>query len=305
MLGFALSVALHGALLLTLTARELPPTSTFTDPSSQLFGETFEIRLEAPTQTTRDSKDVAAFGPPTESSPLPVASRSSAVPEAPTVAPSRKTPVLPSAVRPSSDRTPNGESAPSSALPVERSSGAERGGDEARPTSGGSAAYGREGTALGKVRLLSAFAKTLPLAAKLFRGWTSAPLGVRSSILVELLVAGDGRLERVSVVHGDARSLLAQTAVKNEDFLRAGRFALREEGAGRLLVSLSVVVEARPPAALPALDMEDALDGTAEEIVALGQRLDPARATLAPTGVYFTYGSGRHVEISIEDVTPL
>lgn len=306
LLSLVLSLVLHVALYFALRGAAPPPWPTEAT-SSALFGVTFEVDT-----LPRASEAATPSAPPVAaSSPAALAASAGAsLPEE--TPPARDVSVEPASSEdgPRLDVAPKAEPKvtpkPLSTPKVIRDPESKEGGSKPRAkaadpiapsTSAGSAeqsvapagTYGQEGVASARASLYAAFVRTLPLAGKLLPGWLEAPPGQKSKVLVELRVDGSGRLQEVQIVRGDTKSLLARTALKNEAFLSRGTFAIRGEQEGQMLIELSSEVEEREPS-----EEEDAR----ARVVALGQRIPPSPPGRPPTGAYFTYGNGRHIELS-------
>jgi len=322
--AFCFSFALHGLLYFVLKAQK-PSLPRLEVTNSALFGATFEIdtvpssaeargdgangatnepgavgavgaeseggaEAEAPSEAQGPDKvDASESAPAEEKKPTPPPK---AIPKPSSAAPSP--PINPPAPAPTegasaspSPRAPSSASAPTAASSPPGTSGS-----EPNPSSG---AYGQQGVARARASLFAAFVRTLPLAGKLLPAWLDAPLDEKQKVLVELRVDASGHLHEIEIVRGDTKSVLARTALKNEAFLSRGTFAIQGEREGQMLIELSSEIQQRAPS-----EEEDA----ATKVVSLGQRIPDSAPGQPPTGAYFTYGNGRHIELraSIVDI---
>lgn len=301
--GLALSFALHASFYFALGRAALPPWPKGSE-NSALFGATFDVEtLPAPAaeqgaQASASHSGSYDRGPsgdtsvePSEPDPSRLkSSEGSAVGQPPAPRTPHKIPASsPPKPKPKTlkDAQSPGLDAPRAGTNSVRNATAGQTARE-RGEASGTGAYGQEGTAQARASLFAAFVRTLPLAGKLLPGWLDQPVGQKSKILVELRVDGTGRLREVELIRGDTKSLLARTALKNEAFLSHGIFAIRGEQGGQLLIELSSEVEEREPSS-----EEDA----SGRVVALGQRIAESPPGKPPTGAYFTYGNGRHIEL--------
>lgn len=307
------SFALHGLLYFGLQAQR-PRLPRLEMTSSALFGATFEIETvppsaeaagERPSTVPGESTHAADAMPVPEQEDAPahepgskaparlVKASASEPPQAPGRPPTRRGPNAPDDAHGSGAPAREGASAPARAsAPSGQSTAAGRSASEPEASSG---AYGQEGIARARASLFSAFVRTLPLAGKLLPAWLEAPLDQKQKVLVELRVDAGGRLHEIEIVRGDTKSVLARTALKNEAFLGRGTFSIQGEREGQMLIELSSEIEQRSPS-----EEEDA----GSKVVSLGQRIPDSAPGQAPTGAYFTYGNGRHIELraSIVDV---
>lgn len=297
------SFALHGLLYFGLEAqRSRLPRLEVT--STALFGATFEVDTTPPSDEARgagvngaarepgtvsaegaegrDQPDAAEVAPAEEKKPTPP-SAPTPKPAAVTVSPPKKPPASAPANATSASPSPSVPSSPSASSGASASPGA--GPSEAGVSTG---AYGQEGVARARASLFAAFVRTLPLAGKLLPAWLEAPLDQKQKVLVELRVDASGHLHEIEIVRGDTKSVLARTALKNEAFLGRGTFAIQGEREGQMLIELSSEIQQHA-----ATEDEDA----GSKVVSLGQRIPDRVPGQPPTGAYFTYGNGRHIEL--------
>jgi len=151
------------------------------------------------------------------------------------------------------------------------------------------ASFGQEGAPAGTVDLLAAYLKTLPLAGKLDSTWTRLPLGQAGTIELSLRIDEQFHLAPV-VVHESpdlpAPLHLKKMAMKNRAWLLHGTFALKSQSAkGTQRLRLSAVISEK--------------EADADTPDAPGTRALGTRGGQSPTGAYFTYFSGRHVELTL------
>ena len=159
---------------------------------------------------------------------------------------------------------------------------------------GSSGTFGETGEEQAPSELRRAFIKTLPLAAKLDAEWLSAELGALESVVVEVEVDETGRVQSIVPRSGDSSGPLARAASKNRLFLGRGRYVLHDEsGARRLLLRLAGRISQNAPSAEAEPE---------SKVVALGLRVNPSDKTAEPTGAYFTYDNGRHIELLMQAV---
>ncbi len=210
------------------------------------------------------------------------------------------------------DTLPNGasskgETKPSTAPPRASTSTAAReqhelsGRASSTPSSAASpsGSFGEEGVEAPTVQLRRAFVKTLPLAARGDPAWLELPLGSTFEGSFVLRVDESGLLDGVTMLEAKDDAL-SRAAIKNRLFLRAGRFAVREARRGELRLHIRARIEQHAP-----LGAEDSSDGGGVGLVtAIGMRIDPSSQSAPPTGAYFTYGSGRHVEFEVSEIAP-
>lgn len=181
----------------------------------------------------------------------------------------------PSAVDPFDQAVPGQPSSSASAPP--------------RPSTG---AYGQEGESNVTLDLFPAFLKTLPLAAKADDVWQSFSAGSAGTIEIIVSIDDGGRLLPIEAIESPtvpAPAHLKRAVTLNRNFLLHGRFALgadRETGQQRLRLTARV-------------SKRDADRDTPE---AEGVRAFGLQGGEPPTGVYFTYFSGQHVEIEMRRV---
>lgn len=287
------SIALHGALgvwFIQQKARLRAEPSLASETT--LRGTTFEMDLGS----MRESD------PPAALAPAPAAP-ASAVPAASAAEPAETSSVQP-AIEPHPEPTEKPRPAvaaakpkqPSPPSPPKRSPSSLAADTQPKPPSAGRAevggsSYGAEGAAAGRLSLLRSFIKILPLAAKLLPGWLDADLGSQAKVLAELRVSGEGELISIEILKGDKSQLVAQSIRRSQVFLRSGRFVGAAGMVNTLLVSVRGTISMKPSNEDP---------DAAGKVIALGQRTDPAHPAAPPTGAYFTFGSGRHVELEVE-----
>ena len=157
-----------------------------------------------------------------------------------------------------------------------------------------SGSYGEEGQTEIRSQLRRAFIKTLPLAAKLDPSWLELDDGEIEGAVIELTLDQNGQLESVRARSGTPHPALLRAAVKNRAFLSRGRFKIQEQaGIRKLLIKLHATISTKHPD-------DSAL--VENKVIALGLRVDPRDKTAEPTGAYFTYDNGRHVEFAISAV---
>ena len=313
-----LSIGLHAALGLALIQHPLPPEIQEPTSALRLTGGTFDVEAfeESAGSPQEAESSVASTGnegrPDQESfspAPKPPDSPSSADDPPPKAAPeiSAQTERPPPAAAPSPPTTPPPAAAPSPPttpppptpsrpvdpfdLDLPGSAAPNPGGQGAPPSiqsPGGS--YGEESKATPVVDLHAAFLKTLPLAAKTDSTWNDLPLGPAGSIIIKLTIDSSLKLTPVTIMdtpEQPAPDYLKRMALKNRDWLHTQRFSIGPQSqAGTQLLRISATVTQKSPDA-------DTPDATGTQ--ALG-----TRGGAQPTGAYFTYFSGRHVELRVE-----
>lgn len=145
---------------------------------------------------------------------------------------------------------------------------------------------GQKGLPPGVADLTKAFVKTLPLAAKSDDRWLRFPEGPAGSITVRLELDDEGHLENLVILdESPVPPHLKRLAELNQRFLARGQFAIAGAPARAsqvLVIRATVERRARTKA-------------DSEGVHALGMR-----GQSPPTGAYFTYYSGQHVELAIE-----
>lgn len=155
-------------------------------------------------------------------------------------------------------------------------------------------AYGEEGQLAIRSQLRRSFIKTLPLAAKLDPAWLELDDGELEGAAFELSLDANGQLESVRVVSGTPHPALLSAALKNRAFLVRGRFKIQEKtGARNIVIQLQAAVSTR------ATDQQQLEEN---KVVALGLRVDPLDKSAEPTGAYFRYDNGRHIEFMIKPI---
>ncbi len=151
-------------------------------------------------------------------------------------------------------------------------------------------AFGQDGAPPGAIDLYRAFLKTLPLAAKSDESWTRVPVGDAGTILITLRLDQEFKLLPIEINEEQAApipSYLKRMVLLNRNFLLRSRFALAPQSvAGAQRLKIAAVVSLVSP------DRE-APDAT-------GVRAFGLRGNTKATGVYFTYFSGRHIELTVE-----
>ena len=334
--AMGLSVGLHAALGLALIQHPLPPANQEPTSALRLTGGTFDVeafeesagspqeaqsRVASPdTQGRATPESISAAhdppGPPLapaetppsneglvvdaslpENAPLPLDNppRTSA-PRVPTPTEHTQPPSTPVP-----ESAPAPATAPSSATPsppvdpfdldLPGSAAPSRGVQGAPPSiqsPGGS--YGEESAATPVVDLHAAFLKTLPLAAKTDSTWSQLPLGPAGSIIIKLTIDSSLKLAPIAIMdtpEQPAPDYLKRMAVKNRDWLHTQRFSIGPQSqAGTQLLRITATITQKSPDA-------DTPEATGTQ--ALG-----TRGGVQPTGAYFTYFSGRHVELRVE-----
>lgn len=157
-----------------------------------------------------------------------------------------------------------------------------------------SGAYGAEGQTEIRSQLRRAFIKTLPLAAKLDPSWLELDDGEIQGAVFELTLDQNGQLESVRCRSAAPHPALLRAAIKNRGFLVRGRFKIQDKsGVRKLLIHLGVVISTK------GTDEEALVEN---KVTALGLRVDPHNKMAEPTGAYFTYDNGRHVELEMRAV---
>ena len=157
-----------------------------------------------------------------------------------------------------------------------------------------SGAYGQEGLPAGVVDLFAAFLKTLPLAAKSDKTWLDLPPGPAGSVELTLTVDDEYRLAPIEIVElpsAPVPSQLKRALLINRNFLLRGKFALSQDaskegpGGSQRLRLTARISKADPDPQTP----------EAAGVVRLG-----LLGGEHPRGAYFTFFSGRHVELLLE-----
>jgi hypothetical protein len=288
----------------------------------QLIGSTFEIELENKSVESLLTESPAA--PPSE----PVAEPNVAAPSEPTLSESVLRAAEPSIPEPNVDEQKDTEASrkessdraatPSQASPTRPVSLVEKPSVVEKPVSpaitsaprlspsqqqagtgrafGG--VYGAEGESGAPSQLRRAFLKTLPLAAKLDPAWLSLTAGELGSLVILLTLDEGGRLIKIEQRSGQAHPSLLRAAQKNQVFLKTGHFMVAESnGKRQLLIRLRARVEQHVASEGRSKDPEAEV-----KVVALGVRIDPSDRSSEPTGAYFTFGNGQHVEFELDSV---
>lgn len=152
--------------------------------------------------------------------------------------------------------------------------------------------YGEEGQLAIRSQLRRSFIKTLPLAAKLDPVWLELDDGELEGAAFELSLGESGQLESVRVVSGTPHPALLSAALKNRAFLVRGRFKIQEKAGAR-----NIVIQLRATVSTRATDQQQLAEN---KVVALGLRVDPLDKSAEPTGAYFRYDNGRHIEFTIK-----
>lgn len=144
------------------------------------------------------------------------------------------------------------------------------------------------------VDLFAAFLKTLPLAAKSDKTWLDLPPGPAGSVELTLTVDDEYRLAPIEIVElpsAPVPSQLKRALLINRNFLLRGKFALSQDaskegpGGSQRLRLTARISKADPDPQTP----------EAAGVVRLG-----LLGGEHPRGAYFTFFSGRHVELLLE-----
>lgn len=150
-------------------------------------------------------------------------------------------------------------------------------------------AYGAAGVESTVVDVYAAFLRQIPLAAKSDATWSHLPFGDAGRIEFVITVDKEGRLGPIQIVEDErfpAPAHMKRVLPLAAKFLAHARVSLnttREGGSQRL--AITAVVHRRAPD-------EDKPD-------AAGVRAFGLKGNERPTGVYFTYFSGQHIEIEM------
>lgn len=268
------SALVHGLLLALLTASWKSGVRTEPRGPLRLTGQTFQVEAteEIPIETE------AA----TESPAPPVKNPLAATPQAdtslvePRIQENRAAEPRPG---PASNSAPSPQSRPALPQPGEQRNYGEAGAPESR-----------------KMDLTSAFLKVLPLAAKTQPEWPNLLEGDAGSVVFVLRLDGDGRLLPIAVKEEEERrapAYLVQTVKKTRVWLLSGLFRTRGPPATSIdeLQQQSLKLTATVSKTAP-----DAERADSQGIGAFGLRGSP------PSGAYFTYFNGKHVELKVESV---
>ncbi len=278
---FAISVALHGALLLLPVLAHLyghaPASKLETLPNSiAMVGNSIEV--EAPTPevaaapASPEPVDVSAL--PTEPEPKPEPELGDAPPPKPVRRPAPK---------------PVQSTRPIAAAPAAPGSDA--------PTSGSPAAgtFGQEGLAPGVRRLGYAFTRAIPAATPADAAWRELPVGHVGTIRIELEVDESnhlGALKKWQAHPGEPAppAVLERMVERTLILLRAGQFALsgsNQPGSERLVIDVQL--------------RDDTADGDATDDV-VNKGFDGATPG-HPGKAHFRYGTGRSFEAKVTIAT--
>jgi hypothetical protein len=220
-----------------------------------------------------ESPPVPAPTRPTTPAPSPAPE-----PSAPVPAPEGPTePLREPAVDPFASIAPRGEPPTAEATPA--------------PDSASDGAYGEAAPDSGeRLDLFSAFLKTLPLAAKTFVAFSRLPAGPLGRVEFTLTIDETHKLSPITLNREDENappSLLEQAVLMNRQFLVSGRFQIPTSSRiGRARFALTATVQKRKPD-----DSDDQSSG--------GVRAFGLRGGTRPTGAYFTYFSGQHIELEM------
>jgi hypothetical protein len=157
--------------------------------------------------------------------------------------------------------------------------------------------YGAEGTTDGARDLVRSFVRAMPPAVSADPIWLLLPLGPAASADVKLAVDGDGKVSLIEPA-ADKPPIppLVSTIIRRTLVLLAsGRFALdpSHATAGAESVHISVVVTQQDPPS----ERELSAGG------AFGLGSD-APTDARPGRAYFTLGSGRHVDVTVQRLLP-
>lgn len=299
------SLLIHASLLSALGIRAAITGKPLLSPV-RLSGQTFDVdALGAPADeeaepTTNESSTTDAPGfEEKEQTENPAALSTEKSPEEATPP---EPDLTPDALPPSSE---NGATAPTrtentpskqAPSPVDPFDQALPGDAPSAPRSSGSTAsvsptgaYGEKSQEKATLDLFAAFLKTLPLAAKVDPLWESLPEGPAGEVEIAVTIDESGKLLPVLVVtdpENPPPPYLVRAVTLNRNFLLHGRFALSDErssGEQKLSLRASVTKRAADPRTPHASGVQAfGLEGGSP-----------------PTGVYFTYFSGQHVQISL------
>ena len=313
-----LSGLLHGGAILLLTFLPDRARAVSTDETHQASdvwsGETFDVEMLAEAHGL-------PLGPGVEPSPAPPARPPQAPPEpSPEPLPARATSVAPeptpmpdeagkapgpklrapappkpiASLPPGPDTSPPASTNSAASVQAEESNQA-----NASPAAGaaqGIPGFGAEGPALELRDLGRAFTRALPAAALPRDGWQRLRVGTTMTVEVTLHLDGEGRLGELELGSGASPTRLTRLLERARLLLRRGRFALQtaQPGAAAVTYEIKLVIS----------DREVTADPFAEEAHIMRRGFEPPRRE-APGRAYFTFASGKHVEISIEQRPPV
>jgi hypothetical protein len=240
------------------------------------MGETFEFVIvrerNEPESAGEQHPDPAAAAQEPEPVPAPTLSHTAqAAPEA--SAPKRERP------KPNSDAG-GSEPGPS---------------DNAEQGSPGGLAYGESGAAVETTNLTRAVIKAIPPATQGDAAWVSLPLGAAGGFTVDFEVDQNGYLVRAEPVELEVPAVLNHLLKGLLILLKSGRFALKADqvSAGRQRFRIEATIVQRQPS--------DDQPGDARHIRQIGIEYATQKA---PGHAFFTFNSGRHVDLTVEPREP-
>jgi len=297
--ALAISVALHGAVVLfTSTARPVgtPPKPNRDDSADAWAGDTFDVELVGSRRAASRDRSTSIAEPPR-------AVAGAHVERVPRVVPR---PSEPSVTRPSRSAPPEtpGLASTATTSPVppepEHSTGttsspqvpsAARVATESAALGSPGGTFGAAGLPAGVRNLTRAFTRALP-AAVLPAGaaWLDLPLGPGATALVTFTVGNDGKLVDFEIHDPEPPAYLVGLLRRAHLLLQKGQFALHNarQGGGEQTFRVRVQLERRPVADDPFADPGHIM-----------RRGFTAPTPEQPGHAYFTFASGRHVDLRV------
>ncbi len=322
--AFALSGALHGALFgsIILLGRAGYAQHSVSEPSAavRFVGGTFEIEPLIGSTNADSEGESSNFSPqhtrsvphapdavspsradpppeqpvapkqPQKASPAPTNPVLAAPPDAPPVParPAKEPRTQASATEPVRDAGPRDKP---TASPEERIAKALR--EKAAAGVGeaaGATKFGAAGMAATVSPLVKAFTRAVPKATRTDAAWLQLPIGYTGQVTVRLGLDAEGRLVSAVPVEREVPPHFRRLVERTRLLLQAGRFALRPKQMSAGTRVLKLRAEVRQQAA-----RDDDPFAEPHDTYRLGS------TQTAPWRAYFTFNSGRHVEIKIEE----
>ncbi len=292
------SIALHAAVLVSLTLGAGKARPAFERPPDSIAMPGNAIEVEAPTPELAAPPPSPAAEPiqsPAPAAPPAAAAETITSPEPELAAePSRPRPRPSITARASAARP--ARSAASAPKPLAPDPLPAMAGSDARPSSvpaGGT--FGQEGLAPGVRRLGYAFTRAIPAATPGDAAWRELPSGHVGTVRIELEVDDNNRLgaaKRWQSRPGEPvpPAVLERLVERTLILLRAGQFALsgsNQAGTERLVIDVYL--------------RDEASEGEAPDVV-VQKKFDGASPG-RPGKAYFRYGSGRAFEAKVTIVS--
>jgi hypothetical protein len=278
-LPLAGSMLLHASLLLLVGVNSTAWRNLSELSAPRFVGKTFEVEavLEQE-QAPLSNPELAQAAPET---PAPIQQKESEPP--PSVPEQTESPA-------EADKTPQPKTeAPGAASSETRASHVET----ALSAPGALGAYGESGAAAATTNLTKALTKAIPPATKGDPAWLSLPNGAAGSFTVGFEVDAYGQIVRAEPVEIEVPGVLSRLLARLLILLKGGRFALKAEevSAGHQLFR----IEANIRQEAPSRDR----NAIGMHVARIGAEY-PTNTT--PGRAFFTFNSGRHVELTVEPV---